>query len=207
MRRRKSLQETLVSLDSAVCRTGARVGVPVGEGAGRLCSCLRWDSRPKLILFSSPFLRSNFLFLSSHHFLLSATSRLLLPFHFLSRKPWYSTQSKLPQQKGGLGQNWSKNLKWQYLQIGSVQQGFSCLLPLLSLPSHRGALAYSGDPLVHTVSPACLNLSLLGCGLGRSWASPSTHLPKSEWLLALVDLSAFASLDLQSGTEDSGRET
>uniref|UniRef100_A0A2K6MS18 Uncharacterized protein n=2 Tax=Rhinopithecus TaxID=542827 RepID=A0A2K6MS18_RHIBE len=179
MRRRKSLQETLVSLDSAVCRTGARVGVPVGEGAGRLCSCLR----------------SNFLFLSSHHFLLSASSRLPLPFHFLSRKPWYSTQAKLPQQKGGLAQNWSKNLKWQCLHIGSVQQGLSCLLPLLSLPSHRGALAYSGDSLVHTVSPAGLNLSLLGRGLGRSWASPSTHLPKSDWLLAL------------SGTEDSGRET
>uniref|UniRef100_A0A2R8ZHF3 Uncharacterized protein n=1 Tax=Pan paniscus TaxID=9597 RepID=A0A2R8ZHF3_PANPA len=169
IRRRKSLQETLVSLDSAACRTGARVGVPVGEGAGRLFSCLT-DS------LSSPLLRSNFLFLSFHHFLLSAISHLPLPFHFLSRKPWYLAQAKLPQQKGGLGQNWSKNLKWQYLRIGCVQQGLSCLLR---------------DSLVHTVSPACLNLSLLGCGLGRSWASPSTHLPKSEWL----------------GTEDSGQET
>uniref|UniRef100_A0ABI7Y150 Uncharacterized protein n=1 Tax=Felis catus TaxID=9685 RepID=A0ABI7Y150_FELCA len=99
-RMRKNLQETLVLLDSAPCGTGARVGVLVGERAGRLCSCLSWDPRPQgLVLFlcipqkqfSVPFL---------HVFL---PPSLPHSFPFCSRKARYSAQAKPSLQKVALG--------------------------------------------------------------------------------------------------------
>lgn len=99
-RMRKNLQETLVLLDSAPCGTGARVGVLVGERADRLCSCLSGTQDLRDLFSSSAYLRSSFLFLSSHLFL---PPSLPHSFPFCSRKARYLAQAKPSLQKVALG--------------------------------------------------------------------------------------------------------
>lgn len=166
--RRENLQGRAVSLGSAVRRTGVGAS-PSRGGAGRLCSCLSWDSGPQ----------GSFVLLSP---LLSTVGRL-------PRSLPSSPQESLLFSSG---QTFSAQ-RWPWAEVPEEllrPAGPRLLGASASLSWRRGFRAHP----CHPRHPCALILCCCG-GLGCPWAGCCSD-PPSERLLALPDFACCCPLAL-----------